>query len=173
MIWKDSTAHPETFERQLRQLISFFDILSHRLMLERPPGAGSEQELTRHETRVIMVLGAKGSSIMSDLARVLHLALSTATNTMDKLVAKGLVERGRLDEDRRIVQVTLTEKGSTLYRSFLDFQLAMGRNMLNALSPGEREIFLELMAKMTEPRETPAESKTEYSMPVRAQGTPV
>jgi len=27
----------------------------------------------------------------------------------------------------------------------------MGRTMLAALSPGEREIFLELMAKMTQP----------------------
>jgi DNA-binding MarR family transcriptional regulator len=156
--------NPIPLERQLRQLITYFDLLSHRLMLERPPGTGPELELSRHETRVIMVLGTKGSTIMSDVARVLHLALSTATNTMDKLVGKELVERTRVDEDRRIVQVGLSEKGRRVYQSFLDCQLAMGRNMLEALSPGEREIFLELMAKMTQPSEGLAEPDLEHSI---------
>ena len=33
----------------------------------------------------------------------------------------------------------------------LNLPLSTGRRMLEALSPGEREIFLELMVKMTQP----------------------
>jgi len=47
--------------------------------------------------------------------------------------------------------VGLSEKGKLVYGSFLECQFEMGRSMLEALSPGEREIFLELMAKMTRP----------------------
>jgi DNA-binding MarR family transcriptional regulator len=58
------------------------------------------------------------------------------------------------ERDRRIVLVELSERGRRLHQSCLDCQIAMGRTMLEALSPGEREIFLELMVKMTQPAAT-------------------
>lgn len=144
-------------EGQLNELIAHFDVLYRRLMVTRPATAASEVEISRQEIRMVTVLGRKGTTIMSDLARALNLALSTATNTVDKLVSKDLVERTRVDEDRRIVQVALSEKGKRFYEACLECQLAMGRNMLEALSPGEREIFLELMAKMTRPGQATTE----------------
>jgi DNA-binding MarR family transcriptional regulator len=138
--------------RQLRQLVGCFYELSERLMVRQPPRASlPEVELSHAEFRLVAALGHKDSAIMSDLAGMLNVPLSTATHTVDKLVAKGLVERGRADKDRRIVLVELSEKGRRLHQSCLECQLAMGRTMLEALSPGEREIFLELMAKMTQP----------------------
>ena len=144
-------------EAQLSELIAHFDVLYRRLMVTRPTTAASDVEISRQVIRMVMVLGRKGTTIMSDLARALNLALSTATNTVDKLVSKDLVERTRVDEDRRIVQVALSEKGKRFYEACLECQLAMGRNLLEALSPGEREIFLELMAKMTRPGEAATE----------------
>ena len=142
-----------TLGRQLEELIVHFDLLYQRLMLTRPLTAATEVEISRQETRVVMLLGSKGTTIMSDLARAANLALSSATNTVDRLVNKELVERSRVDEDRRVVQVGLSEKGKKFYDTLNDCRLEMGRNMLEALSPGEREIFLELMAKMTRPAE--------------------
>jgi DNA-binding MarR family transcriptional regulator len=154
-------ANNAPLERQLRQLIDCFDGLYQKLMFQRPAPVSSEVEMSRQESRVIIVLGSRGAMTMSDLARVLNLALSTATSTMDKLVGKELVERTRVDEDRRVVQVALSEKGRKHYGAFLECQLAIGRTMLEALSPGEREIFLELMAKMTQPRHSSVEAETE------------
>jgi DNA-binding MarR family transcriptional regulator len=138
------------FERQLRQLIGCFDALSQRLMVKRWPELVPDLEVSQKEIRAVVMLGRKESTIMSDLAGELNVPLSTATHTMDNLVAKGLAERARGDENRRIVRVALTTKGRELHQSFVNCQLAMGRSMLEALSPGEREIFLELMAKMTQ-----------------------
>ncbi|HTW63561.1 MAG TPA: MarR family transcriptional regulator [Bryobacteraceae bacterium] len=138
-------------ETQLRQLIGYFDTLSQRLMVKRSPGLVPDVEVSQQEIRAVLKLGRKESTIMSDLAGELNLPLSTATHTMDKLVAKGLAERARVNENRRTVRVALTEKGRKLHQCFLDFQLAMGRSMLESLSPGERELFLELMVKMTQP----------------------
>ncbi|HYL37451.1 MAG TPA: MarR family transcriptional regulator [Bryobacteraceae bacterium] len=151
-------------ERQLRQLIAHFDVLYRRLMVTRPATAASEVEISRQESRVLVVLGSKGTTIMSDLARASNLALSTATNTVDKLVSKELIERTRVEQDRRIVQVALSGKGRRLYEAFVECQLAMGRTMLEALSPGEREIFLELMAKMTQPRQSSTEPELERAV---------
>ena len=152
-----------SLETQLNELISHFDLLYRRLMVTRPASAVSDVEVSRQEIRLIVVLGKKGTAIMSDLARALNLALSTVTNTVDKLVSKELVERTRVDQDRRIVQVALSEKGRRFYEACLECQLAMGRNMLEALSPGEREIFLELMAKMTRPGQVSSEPELEHS----------
>jgi DNA-binding MarR family transcriptional regulator len=138
-------------ERQLLQLIAHFDALAQRLMVRRPPDPAPDIECSAQEMRALAVLGHKGAVIMSDLASILDVPLSTATHTVDKLVGKDLVERTRPAENRRIVQVELSKKGSEIHRSFMDCRLAMGRTMLEALSSGEREIFLELMAKMTRP----------------------
>jgi DNA-binding MarR family transcriptional regulator len=147
-----SAATSPALERQLKRLVGCFYELSERLMVRQPPRATMpEIELSQQEFRLVAAIGHKGSAIMSDLAGILNVPLSTATHTVDKLVAKELVERGRADRDRRIVLVELSEKGRRLHQSCLECQLAMGRTMLEALSPGEREIFLELMAKMTQP----------------------
>jgi len=155
-------SYPPPLENQLHQLIACFNVLSQRLMLKRPPSPSSDVELSPQEVRVLMAIGRRGTTTMSDLARVLQVALSTATNTMDKLVGKEMVERTRVDEDRRIVQVTLTEEGRRFFQTFIECQLAMGRSMLESLSPGEREIFLELMAKMTLPAQA-AEAELEHA----------
>jgi len=149
---------PSLLSRQLEELIAHFDLLYQRLMLTRPLTSTTEVEISRQEARVVILLGRKGSMIMSDLARAANLALSSATNTVDRLVHKEMVDRTRVDEDRRVVQVGLSEKGKKYYDSLNDFRLEMGRNMLDALSAGEREIFLELMAKMTRPTDGSAEA---------------
>ena len=82
-------------EKQLRELIAHFDSLYRRLMLKRPPVI-SNIEVSQQEIRVVAVLG-RGPTIMRDLAEALNLALSTATNTIDRLVEKGLVERTRVN----------------------------------------------------------------------------
>src|ERR1700733_3905236 len=105
-------------ERQLRELIAHFDSLYRRLMLKRPPVA-SNIEVSQQEIRVIALLG-RGPSIMRDLAGALNLALSTATNTIDRLVEKELAQRTRVAEDRRIVQGALIDKGKHLHEFFLE-----------------------------------------------------
>jgi DNA-binding MarR family transcriptional regulator len=149
---------PSLLPRQLEELIAHFDVLYQRLMLTRPLTAATEVEISRQEARVVVLLGHKGSMIMSDLARAANLALSSATNTVDRLVHKEMVDRTRVDEDRRVVQVGLSEKGKRYYDALNDCRLEMGRNMLESLSSGEREIFLELMAKMTRPADGSAEA---------------
>ena len=87
--------------------------------------------------------------MMSSLAEALAVPLSTATHTVDRLVAKGLVLRNRSEEDRRVVQVGMSDYGRKLQESFRDKRRLMACSWLEPLSSGEREIFLELMDKIT------------------------
>ncbi len=141
--------------RQARELAACMDALASRMMSHRPHPAEANEEISIQELKMLGLLGFRGRSIMSALAEALGVPLSTATHTVDKLVAKKLVERTRSEKDRRVVEVELSEEGRRRNKFFQEHRLAMIRNMLAALSPGEREIFLELMAKMARLAEIP------------------
>ncbi len=136
-------------DRQSAQLVGHFETLLRRMMRQ---GTGEEPgvECSREELRAMVLLGSAGRVIMSALAADLGVPLSTATHTVDRLVAKGLVLRVRSEEDRRVVLVEMSPFGKQLEESFRKKRSAMARSWLEPLSPGEREIFLELMAKIAQ-----------------------
>jgi DNA-binding MarR family transcriptional regulator len=142
---------PETWRDQPgRQARTLQGLL---VKLLEPPGVLNEHplsdvELSPREVKVLMTLGEKGETIMSDLANTLRVPLSTATRIIDRLNTKQLVDRSRSDQDRRIVVVRPSDKGRSMHEAFKETQLVMAGRMLEPLSSGEREILLELIAKM-------------------------
>jgi DNA-binding MarR family transcriptional regulator len=80
----------------------------------------------------------------------LGIPLSTAAHTIDRLVHKGLVMRVRSDEDRRIVQVEMSESGKKLHAALRAKHQAMALSWLEPLSPNGRETFLNMMAKIAD-----------------------
>jgi DNA-binding MarR family transcriptional regulator len=130
-----------------KQMMDCLDEIIHRFYLRHQhPGLDvcKKQEMT-----MIEFLGKKrGPMIMSELSDSARLCLSTATGLIDGLVSKGLVMRSRSDEDRRVVQVQLTEEGQNVYEQVLKARLNMVRGMLGALDPAEQEIFVTLFRKI-------------------------
>src|ERR671930_2733581 len=55
-----------------------------------------------------------GECKMSDLARLTHQSAASLTGVVDRLLEKRLVARGRPQEDRRQVMVSVTERGREL-----------------------------------------------------------
>ena len=143
-------------DRQARQLAASFDAIAGRMMNRRPIPAEANEELSIQGLKALGLLGFRGRMIMSALAESLGMPLSTATHTVNKLVKRGLVERAHSQTDRRVVEVELSEEGKRRNRLFQDHRLAMIRYMLTALSDGEREIFLELIAKIAQQTDLPS-----------------
>ena len=68
--------------------------------------------LTLPQAIILLALEANGGrAIMSDLASLTQQSAGTVTGIADRLIAAGLVERQRDEEDRRVVWVALTEAG--------------------------------------------------------------
>lgn len=61
--------------------------------------------------QVLMLLEGESYLSMSQLAEALDVALPSATGIVDRMEERGLVERRRDEQDRRVVQVRLTEVG--------------------------------------------------------------
>ena len=57
---------------------------------------------------------------MNGLAEVLLCDASNVTGIVDKLEARGLIERQASPEDRRVKMLAITERGAELRRKFLD-----------------------------------------------------
>lgn len=107
------------------------------------------QNLHLHEIQVIVCLGQNGPSKMKDIGANLSVSLSNLTVIVDKLEEKGLAERVRSTEDRRIVMVYLSEEGQVIFDAHHEMKLEMCKNMLSKLSSDERTAYLALMQKIT------------------------
>lgn len=79
----------------------------------RSLGAAGE-EVTLPQYRALVVLASRGPQRVVDLAGVLDVNASTATRMCDRLARKGLIDRERLDVDRRTVLVTISAAGREL-----------------------------------------------------------
>jgi DNA-binding MarR family transcriptional regulator len=134
-------------EKQARELM-----LRMRRLLETIIVSGKhplpDLAVSPREVKAMILLGDKGETTMTELATAIDTPLSTVTRIADKLEQKGLIERSRSDRDRRIVVVAASEKGKMLHDSAQEHQFAMSYKMLELLGSDEREVFLELIAKM-------------------------
>jgi DNA-binding MarR family transcriptional regulator len=100
------------------------------------------------ELKMIEILGRDGALMMSEISSRAGLSMSTLTTTMDGLVEKGLVQRERSENDRRVVRVELTKEGKTVYKEIVDFHLGLVRGMLSNLSTAEQGTLVSLFRKI-------------------------
>jgi DNA-binding MarR family transcriptional regulator len=115
----------------------------------------TDVELSPRDGRGLTALAGRGLSTMTEFADLMGVPLSTATRIVEHLIEKGLAVRSRTEDDRRIVQVSLSQEGKDLNQIFLNQRRKMSHLMLSSLSKEERKIFIRLMAKITHagPRE--------------------
>jgi DNA-binding MarR family transcriptional regulator len=80
--------------------------------------------------------GGRASYRVQEIAERVHLSQSALSRLIGRLERDGLVARGMCSEDRRGVQVCLTDKGRELHGAVLPVQRAVLARMLEDGSPG-------------------------------------
>lgn len=81
------------------------------LMAAEVDEALEPQDLTHAQWVPLLKLHMGDASTVAELARECQLDAGAMTRTLDRLEAKGLVERVRSSEDRRVVNLELTKEG--------------------------------------------------------------
>ena len=74
---------------------------------------------------------------------------SNATRIVDKLLEKKLIERKQLQDDRRAVNIKITNKGLDLITE-IDSSSRKFRNMLKSLNQGKAKLINELLDELRE-----------------------
>jgi DNA-binding MarR family transcriptional regulator len=144
---KTGKASP-ALDGQLHEFLGHLDTLADRLRPKRRPQDRKEPECSPQELRTLTAISTRGAMTMSEVAELLHVRLSTASHTVDNLVAKGLVARRRSAADRRVVQVGFSKRGDRINRWVVEQRLAEGRALLGALSAAERKLLIGKLAKI-------------------------
>lgn len=98
--------------------------------------------------RVLEALDCGEPVNMGSLSEKTGLPLSTLTGIVDKLVEKGFLERTRSRNDRRVVEVGITDFGchSLDYRK--NAHQTKSKHILASLDPGEQDTLLQILSKI-------------------------
>lgn len=73
------------------------------------------KDITNNDMHVIEAIGLHQEKNMSTIARSLSVTMGTLTTAMNSLVKKGYVIRKRGEKDKRVVYISLSEKGEKAY----------------------------------------------------------
>lgn len=105
-------------------------------------------DITNNDMHVIQAIGMEEPKNMSTIAKELSVMVGTLTIAMNSLVKKGYVTRERGREDRRVVYISLSEKGQCAYRNHENFHRQMIEAALDGLSPEETEVLTKTLMKL-------------------------
>jgi DNA-binding MarR family transcriptional regulator len=125
--------------------------------LEEAPGdAGWRrgEDIPLAQIKLMIHLANHGPQTMSDLAEGLEVTTPAITGLVDKLEKRGMVERLRDAEDRRVVRVCLCPQAQQIAESHLAERRKKVRAVLATLTPEEQEMFvrtLKLLARTLQP----------------------
>lgn len=108
------------------------------------------KDITNNDMHVIEAVGIGDPRNMSAVARLLSITVGTLTIAVNNLVKKGYIERVRSKEDRRVVLVSLTEKGKKAYQHHKRFHEEMVQSLLKGLSDQEISTLVTALTNLRE-----------------------
>ena len=73
------------------------------------------RDISVNDMHILEAVGTEEPRSMSSVAKSLSVTVGTLTIAMNNLVKKGYVNRARSEEDRRVVLISLSEKGEKAY----------------------------------------------------------
>lgn len=133
--------------RVLNELL--VEIFNDILMIEqRALKEGRFNDLSITEIHTIEAIGMYTPRSMSEVANDLDITFGTLTAAINNLVKKEYVERKRIEEDRRIVQIQLTKKGKLAFRVHDQFHSNMIKATIEGLQEEEEKILIQSLEKL-------------------------
>jgi DNA-binding MarR family transcriptional regulator len=137
-------------EERARQLTDHLQTVMEEAESADKKNSAVREKLSWQEIRVLRAVGRQDCCPMSGLADMICLSLSSATGLIDRLVSKKLVKRDRSSEDRRVVQVELTDEGRELNEEAMAGPVEFSRGLLKGLNTAEQDALLGLFSKISE-----------------------
>ena len=113
------------------------------LDIERKALITSEfKDISVNDMHIIEAIGEKEPKNMSSVAKIMSVTVGTLTIAVNSLVKKGYVHRERSEEDRRVVLISLTEKGRKANAHHMKFHDGMIQAVLKDLDEEQQKILV-------------------------------
>lgn len=115
---------------------------------------------SKNELFVLLLLYRRSDVNMTQIADYLSVPLNTATGIVARMEKRGLLDRERSSEDKRVVTIKLTDNGRTTIRDILNEMIRYGKLMMESFSAEEVKLVFKLVDKIMDTLSHDA-SKTE------------
>lgn len=106
------------------------------------------QDISNNDMHIIEAIGMDEAKNMSMVAKMVSVTVGTLTIAINSLVKKGYVNRMRGEQDRRVVYISLTEKGRGAYRHHEEFHRQMIDAIMDGLSEDETKILVKALSNL-------------------------
>ena len=117
---------------------------------ERVIQTGEYQNATANDMHVIETIGIAKPKNMTSVAKALSVTTGTLTISVNSLVKKGFVERVRSESDRRVVLVSLTEKGRMVYLEHQKFHEDLVNSIVHRLDDREKILLEKVLSNLNQ-----------------------
>lgn len=108
------------------------------------------KDISNNDMHIIEAIGVDEAQKSSVIAKRMSITMGTLTKAIDGLTKKGYVERKRGDEDKRVVRLSLTDKGKTAYYHHEQFHRQMIEHIKDGLPEEEMTVLIAALAKLTD-----------------------
>jgi DNA-binding MarR family transcriptional regulator len=108
----------------------------------------AEHDLTDAQWKPLWMLKIGRASNAIELAREMDIDAGAVTRMLDRLEAKGLLERARSEADRRVVHLRLTAAGEAVAKKVPFVLAAVNNDFLRGFSEAEWKQLRRLLARM-------------------------
>ena len=98
------------------------------------------KDISNKDLHIIDAIGIKKPKNMSTIAGDLNITVGTLTTAINNLLKKGYVNRKRGEKDRRVVYISLSEKGRKAYSHHREFHKRMIQGLLDTLNEQEQDL---------------------------------
>ena len=123
----------------------FHDIMT---LEEKAIRTGEFCEISNNDMHIIEAIGISEARNMSAIAKTLLVTVGTLTIAVNNLVKKGYVNRTRSEKDRRVVLISLTEKGKRAYEHHRQFHEKMIKATIQNMNPQEEEVLAQALTNL-------------------------
>nr|WP_178631321.1 MarR family transcriptional regulator [uncultured Mediterraneibacter sp.] len=108
------------------------------------------KDITNNDMHIIEAIGLNQKTTMSVVAKKMKITAGSLTTAMNGLVNKKYVIRERSEEDRRVVNIWLTEKGEKAYHHHAEFHRQMTNAVIEKLDENEIPVLLKTLNGLDE-----------------------
>lgn len=108
----------------------------------------STVELSYPQVLVLYALLEKGTISIGGLSQHLKISQGVMSRTVDRMVAKGLVDRVRDSKDRRVVLVSLSKAGVDYATRIVTYHVDKLGDQFKKIPGDQRELFLSLLKQV-------------------------
>lgn len=124
-------------------------LFNHTLKIEEDSLIRDEfKDISMNDMHIIDAVGDGEPKNMSSIAKIVGVTVGTLTIAMNNLVKKGYVIRTRSEEDRRVVLISLSEKGKRAYERHARFHLEMIKAMRQGLDEEQCRVLMQAMKNL-------------------------